>query len=212
MNGSALTRVAVLTIGFSLVLSALTGCAPQPAPEPTPSASATTEPEPTPTETTPTERFSMPDDCTGVLPGSIVRELGKDGVTLLAGPGGKYGNELITDPTPEMTAGGISCYFGVDSEDMTLLEIRWLISVVAIDASTRDGIITDLQAQGLQQSTDELGNDTFGAVGRENGQKPATYNVVAADSWISVISATGGADALAQAVVLATDVHAANYN
>ncbi len=212
MNGSALARFGVVATGIAVFAAVLTGCSPQPSPEPTSSASASTEPSATPTETAPAQVFTMPADCTDVLPGSIVKELAKESVTLLAGPGGKYGNELITDPTPEMTAGGISCYFGVDNADVSLLEIRWLISVVEIDSSTRDGIIADLQTQGLQQSTDEFGNDTFGAVGRSNGQKPATYNVVAPDSWISVISATGGSDVFAQAVVLATDIHAANYN
>lgn len=212
MKVGVATRVGVVSVGLALAVGSLAGCAAQPTPEPTTSASETTEPTTEPTPTEPAQSFTMPADCTSILPSSIVKELAKDSITLLAGPGGKYGNELITEPTPEMSAGGISCYFGVDSEDPSLLEIHWLISAVALDETTRATVLADLQSQGLNQSTDDAGDDTFGSVGNSNGQKPATYNVVAADSWISVISAGGGTDIFAQAVILATDVHAANYN
>jgi hypothetical protein len=204
-------RIAVSAAVVALGIGSLAGCSIGATPTPTQSATASATPTTEPTPTDAPKAFTMPSDCTTILPKSIVRELAKDNVTLLAGPGGKYGNELITDPTPEMTAGGISCYFGIDNADVNQLEIRWLISAVAIDSTTRPDIIANLSTQGLNQSTDEAGDDTFGDVGSANGQNPATYNVVASDSWISVIAGHGGSDLFAQAVILATDVHAANY-
>lgn len=154
----------------------------------------------------------MPADCTAIFPPAQMDKFAAEGVILLAGPGGKYGNELITEATPEMTAGGISCYFGIDNEDPNLLAVKVLVSAVPLDSTNRDSVIADLTAQGLLQATDERGDVTFGVLGVAGGQTTANYNVVAADSWISVISADGGEKAYLAAVKLANVVHSANYN
>jgi hypothetical protein len=198
---------------FAVFAFLMTGCAPSVTPTAEPTASETTAPTVEPTEAPePTEFFSMPDDCTGILPAKQVNRFAADDIILLAGPGGKYGNELITEPTPEMNAGGISCYFGVDNEDPALLTVVALVSAAPLDATTRAEIVDDLTSQGLAQSTDERGDVTFGVIGVSGGQTTATYNVIAVDSWISVLSAEGGEDAFLEIVSLADAVHSANYN
>jgi hypothetical protein len=198
---------------IAIVMLALTGCAPTESPTAGPNPTETTQPTGGPTETpVQTEFFSMPADCTSILPATQVDTFAADGIVLLAGPGGKYGNELITDPTPEMVAGGISCYFGVDNEDLTLLRVNVLVSAVALDATNRQKVIDDLSSQGLARSMNERGEVTFGILGVSEGQATANYNVIASDSWISVLSSDGGEAAFVAIVSLANDVHTANYN
>lgn len=177
-----------------------------------PSPSVTVEPTAEPTTPVVTEAFSMPVDCTGILPAKTIKRFADDGVIVLAGPGGKYGNELITDPTPEMEIGGISCYFGIDNEDPNQLKVTVLVSAASLDATTRSAVIDDLTKQGLLEATDERGDVTFGILGGSEGQTTANYNVIAVDSWISVISSDGGEQAYLSAVELANDVHSATYN
>jgi len=214
---SMTSRLKFRTVGViapvAVVAFLMAGCAPSVSPTAEPTTTETTQPTTDPTEAPePTEFFSMPDDCTGILPAKQVNKFAADGIILLAGPGGKYGNELITEPTPEMNAGGISCYFGVDNEDPALLSVVALVSAAPLDATTRAEIVDDLTSQGLAQSTDERGDVTFGVLGVSGGQTTATYNVISVDSWISVLSAEGGEDAFLEIVSLANAVHSANYN
>jgi hypothetical protein len=204
-------RIIVPTVLLALTLA---GCAPaaEPTAEPTTTESAApTEPTVEPTTPVVTETFTMPADCTEILPPANIAKFESDGITLLAGPGGKYGDELITDPTPETLAGGISCYFGVDNEDLNALTVSYLVSAVSLDATTRTDVIADLTAQGLVQSTDERGDLSFGVLGGSAGQTTANYNIIAVDSWISVISSKGGEKAFLAAVKLADAVHLNTY-
>ncbi len=198
---------------LAIVMLALTGCGlnagPTSSPNPSESTQPTVEPSESPVQT---EFFSMPADCTAILPASDVAAMAADGIILLAGPGGKYGNELITEPTPEMVAGGISCYFGVDNEDLTLLRVSVLVSAVALDDTSRATVIDDLTTQGLARAMDERGDVTFGILGVSEGQTTANYNVIASDSWISVLSSDGGEAAFLAIVSLANAVHTANYS
>lgn len=212
MQRPSTSALALLLVPISLALGTLAGCAATPTPTAEPTAVETTAPTVEPTAPVVTETFSMPADCSEILPPKTMASFEKNGITILAGPGGKYGDELITDPTPEMDAGGISCYFGVDNEDPNLLAVNYLISAVALDAATRSEVIADLTAQGLSEATDERGDVSFGILGGSQGQTTANYNVIAADSWISVISSFGGEDAFLATVELANDVHIANYN
>jgi|LakMenEpi03Aug12_release.lakeMendotaPanAssembly.Ray.scaffolds.fasta_scaffold201119_2 hypothetical protein len=200
-------------VPVAIVMLMLAGCAPMSTPTAGPNPTEPTQPTIGPTEIpVQTEFFSMPADCTGILPAAQVDTFAADGVVLLAGPGGKYGNELITDPTPEMIAGGISCYFGIDNEDLTLLRVKVLVSAVPLDATNRQSVIDDLSSQGLARAMNERGEVTFGILGVSEGQTTANYNVIASDSWISVLSSDGGEAAFLAIVSLANDVHAANYN
>lgn len=206
------SRLSVVVATGAFALLGLVGCAATPSPTVDPSASATAEPSAEPTVPVSTESFTMPADCTGVLPAATVDAFAADGVILLAGPGGKYGNELITDPTPEMEVGGISCYFGVDNEDPNQLSVTVLVSAAPLDATSRAAVIADLTELGLLEATDERGDVTFGILGGSEGQSTANYNVIAVDSWISVISSDGGEKAYLSAVELANDAHTAMYN
>lgn len=206
------SRKIATVVTSAAVLFTLVGCAAAPAPTANPSESVTAEPSAEPTVPTPTESFTMPADCTGVLPAATVDAFAADDVILLAGPGGKYGNELITDPTPEMEIGGISCYFGVDNEDPNQLAVTVLVSAAPLDATSRATVIADLTGLGLLEATDERGDVTFGILGGSEGQTTANHNVIAVDSWISVISSDGGEKAYLSAVELANDAHAAMYN
>jgi hypothetical protein len=202
-----------IIVPIAIVMLMLAGCAPMTTPTAGPNPTDTTQPTIDPTEIpVQTEFFSMPADCTGILPAAQVDAFAADGVVLLAGPGGKYGNELITDPTPEMIAGGISCYFGIDNEDLTLLRVKLLVSAVPLDATNRQAVIDDLSSQGLARAMNERGEVTFGILGVSEGQTTANYNVIASDSWISVLSSDGGEAAFLAIVSLANDVHTANYN
>jgi hypothetical protein len=202
-----------IIVPIAIVMLMLAGCAPMTIPTAGPNPTETTQPTIDPTEIpVQTEFFSMPADCTGILPAAQVDAFAADGVVLLAGPGGKYGNELITDPTPEMIAGGISCYFGIDNEDLTLLRVKLLVSAVPLDATNRQAVIDDLSSQGLARAMNERGEVTFGILGVSEGQTTANYNVIASDSWISVLSSDGGEAAFLAIVSLANDVHTANYN
>jgi hypothetical protein len=214
MNRPSLFSVAGFLAPAALVAVTLAGCAPTAAPTTAPTTSESASPtEPTVEPTTPvvTETFTMPADCTEILPPANIAKFEGDGITLLAGPGGKYGDELITDPTPETVAGGISCYFGVDNEDLNALTVAYLVSAVPLDETTRTDAIADLTAQGLLQSTDERGDISFGVLGGGAGQSTANYNIIAVDSWISVISSQGGEKAFLAAVKLADAVHVNTY-
>lgn len=214
MSNGVERRVFGSVLAMVVGATVLVGCAPSqevvPTTEPIPTATA--EPTPEPTVPVQTEFFAMPDDCTAMLPAKRLAAFEADGVILLAGPGGKYGNELITEPTPEMDAGGISCYFGIDNEDPTLLEVRVLVSAVPLDDTSRSETIAYLTELGLLEGTDERGNVTFGILGTNSGQTTASHNVIAPDSWISVISAKRGEKAYLAAVDIANDVHIATYN
>jgi hypothetical protein len=212
MQRPSTSALALVFVPLTLAIGTLAGCAATPTPTAEPTASETTAPTVEPTTPVVTETFSMPADCTEILPPSTIAGFEDSGIIALAGPGGKYGNELITEPTPEMDAGGISCYFGVDNEDPNLLTVNYLISAVSLDSAARAEVIADLSAQGLSEATDERGDVSFGILGGGQGQSTANYNVIAADSWISVISSFGGEDAFLAAVELANDVHVANYN
>lgn len=201
MARSRVQRLAVGTAAFALVAS-LAACAPEPEP--------VAEPEPTdqvvePVETAPPEPepavFTMPADCTTILPQSRIDNFAEQSLELLGGPGSVYGDDYFFDPTPEQLVGGISCVYAVDGQDLSSL----LISVAPMSASTRAGVVNDLTAQGLNEETTDDGAVTYSQYGDEAGV-PAIYNIVRDDSWISVISAFGGQVFYDEAEVLADEV------
>lgn len=205
-NGVAL---AIVAMAASVSLS---GCAmdtevtPTESVTPTPTASTTAEP------VVDNGKFSMPTDCTSILPEERVASLEAEGIILLAGPGGLYGLELITDPTPEMLAGGISCYFGYDNVDVNQLKIYSVVSVAPVTGETAASITADLVSQGMNESTDEAGNPTFSILGDKDSNVPAIYNLVTTDAWISVISIYGGETFYRENVVIAGEALDAAYN
>ncbi len=185
-----------------VLLAGLTACAPESepvanetTPTPTPTAVETTEPEPEDLV------FTMPVDCTTIVPQSRLDAFAGQSLELLGGPGSVYGNDYFFDPTPEQLAGGISCVFAQDGVDRSSL----LISVAPVSTANRATIITDLTAQGLNEATTDAGALTYSQQGDES-LAPAIYNVVTQVSWISVIGTLGGSAFFDEAVTLADEV------
>jgi hypothetical protein len=198
-------RLLIGTVALALI-GGLTACAPEAepdaveiTPEPTPTEVETAEPEPA-------LMFTMPTDCTSVLPSSRVDALATKNILLLGGPGSVYGNEYFFEPTPEQRAGGISCVFAEDGVDLTSL----LISVVPVSTANRATIINGLTAQGLNEATTDTGELTYSQQG-DDGLAPAIYNVVTQQSWVAVISAVGGETFFDEAVTLAGEVTTQTY-
>ncbi len=185
-----------------MLVGGLTACAPGSEPtaeEPTPTATPTETPsaEPEPVDLA----FSMPVDCTTILPQSRLDAFAAQSLELLGGPGSVYGNDYFFEPTPEQTAGGISCVYAQDGVDQSSV----LISVAPVSTANRSTIILDLTDQGLNEATTPEGAFTYGQQGDE-GLAPAIYNIVTQESWISVISSLGGPAFYEEAVVLANEV------
>lgn len=185
-----------------VLIGTLAGCAPEAEPV---ADEATPTPTPTVEETTAPETddlvFSMPVDCTTILPQSRLDSFATQSLALLGGPGSVYGDDYFFDPTPEQLAGGISCVYAQDGVDQSSI----LISVAPVTTVNRATIIGDLTAQGLNEATTADGALTYGQQG-DSGLAPAIYNVVTQESWISVISALGGPDFYDEAVALAGEV------
>ncbi|WAB80919.1 hypothetical protein OVN18_10150 [Microcella daejeonensis] len=197
----ASSAVVALVVGLS-------ACAPaveseEPVVEP--STSATPEPVETPTASPEPEAqprvFTMPADCTVMLPPERVTELTEQNLALLGGPGSLYGDEYFFNATPEQLAGGISCVWAQEGVDLSSL----LISAAPLTTATRGQIITDLSAQGLNEVILEDGSLTYGVVGDE-AAAGAQFNLLTDDAWISVINAFGGDVFFDEAVVLANEV------
>ena len=193
--------------GYSLIAVALllAGCAPQTSAA-DPSATPTSG-EPTPTETAaPTVAFSMPTECAQILPEARVEAWLSDDIVLLGGPGGKYGDEYLADPSPEQQLGGITCIWGPnDSENSSVT-----VSVAPLSAATRTDVVTDLVVtQGLNEEAFQ-GATIYWQQG-DTELEPAILNVLRAESWISVIVTIGGEDSYADAEDIADEVFALVY-
>lgn len=185
-----------------VLLGTLAGCAPEAepvaeevTPTPTPTVEETIAPEPEDLV------FSMPVDCTTILPQSRLDAFATQSLALLGGPGSVYGDDYFFDPTPEQLAGGISCVYAQDGVDQSSI----LISVAPVTTVNRGTIIDNLTAQGLNEATTAEGALTYGQQG-DGGLAPAIYNVVTQESWISVISGLGGLEFYDEAVALAGEV------
>lgn len=190
------------------LVGGLAACAPEPEPveaeptvEPTPTETEAVEPEPV------ARTFTLPSDCTAILPASRVEAFTAENLLLLGGPGSVYGNEYFFEATPEQLAGGITCVFADEADDLSSIAI----SVAPISPATRAGIINDLTGQGLNEEITDDGAVTYSQQGDEQGLAPAILNVVSQESWISVISVIGGPASFERAVQLADEVEGSVY-
>lgn len=195
---------AILTCALAVVL--LAGCAPEadagagspkPTASPTPSASATPTARPA--------HFTQPKTCAEALPASRLDAFAQQGLTLLGGPEGKFGNHYTADPSPEQQAGGITCIWGDDESNVSSLTI----SVAPLYTSSRAVVVASLVGQGLNEKIDgEL--TLYGQFGDENTE-PAILNVLRTDSWISLISAQGGDSAYDTVLTISNEVALSVY-
>lgn len=198
------TRLLASSAALALVLG-LAACATEPegpaaaptgGPAPAPTATETTPPEAEP------ETFTMPADCTAILPQERVDALLEQGIALVGGPGTDIGATYLPEPTREEAVGGISCFY----EDEARPNIAtFTISVAPMSPSTRAQVITDLTAQGLNEGATASGDATFWVTGDENGPG-AVHNVITTDAWVSVITTIGGQVFYDEAVVIASEV------
>lgn len=182
---------------------ALAACTGTPAPDAVETVQAT--PVPSPTATQPAERvFTLPADCTGLLPDDRQQAFAAEGIVLLGGPGGLH-PDYYANPTPEEQAGGISCIWGDEADPSTIVTV----SAAPLSASTRGAVVDSLLAQGLNEA--QLDDAvSYGQIGDQTSA-PAVFNVLRDDSWISVIPAVGGEARFNLAVELAQDAAARVY-
>lgn len=190
----------------ALLALALAGCAGAPTPNAGPSSSPSTAPAAGETAAPVAEVFRLPEDCAAILPSSRVEEFEAEGLVLLGGPGGVYGDEYLGEPSPEQEAGGITCIWGPPDTEVSSIAI----SVAPLSASTRPAIVADLaENQGLNETTGN-GTTLYWQLGDRQLQ-PALLNALTADSWISIISTMGGIDSYTLVEAIAAEVHDAVY-
>lgn len=176
----------------------LASCAGEPSETASPTPTETAAPEPTEAPPVAEAVFTLPGDCTGLLPAARQQALQSDGRILLGGPGGKYPG-FYADPTPEEQAGGISCVWGDEADPKTTVTV----SAAPLSGSTRGTVVESLIAQGLNEAIIDEGI-SYAQIGDENSA-PAVLNVLRDDSWISVIAAGGGELVFNEAVELADE-------
>jgi hypothetical protein len=192
-----------VVIAGMILLAACTPTTPVATSSPSPDPTESATPEPT---TDPDPRtFAPPADCVSLLPSTRLSAFETAGLQLLGGPGGLYGEDYLSEPTPEERAGGITCIWGDEAAPESMITV----SVAPVTLANRGTIVNDLLAQGLNETaTDEA--LTYGELGDEVSA-PAILNVVRQDSWISVITAHGGDGSFAAAQAIADEVAAAVY-
>ena len=206
-------RLATAAAASALLLT-LAACAPeQPAPtEPVAEPSSEPTPSPEPSETTPEPSpepelvFTMPADCTVILPADRVGTLEAQGLTLLGGPGSLYGDEYFGDQTPEQLIGGMSCVWGQEGVDLSTI----LFSVAPLNAVSRESTINDLVAQGYVPFEREDSSLAFGVLGEE-GIGPAIYNLITDDAWFSVLNSLGGQTGFDESVLFTEEMRGVAY-
>jgi hypothetical protein len=190
-----------------LTVALLAGCTPTPAGD---DETGAPEPEGTPTpiatEAPQTVReFAMPERCTDIVTAETAARFASDGLDLLGGPDGEYGENYFGDPTPEERAGGITCVWGDESAPATTV----IVSVAPVTAATRAGIVSALIESGLIESQIE-GAISYARIGDEVSA-PGELHVIRTDSWISVVEAVGGEDRFQHATELVDEVTAQVY-
>jgi hypothetical protein len=199
-----ITVAAAAASSLALLLG-VAGCgAETPAPIVTASPTATPTPTPTPTQSATALAFVLPKDCATALPASRLAAFDDAGLALLGGPGGKYGEHYLADPTPEENAGGITCIWGDDETDVSSITVS-----IAPLGATRPAIVQSLLDQGLNEAID--GELTLYAQQGDEEAAPAVLNVLRTDSWISVIQTVGGTAAFDEAITVAEEAASIAY-
>jgi hypothetical protein len=192
---------AVPTTAVVILAVLLAGCSADPAPANGPSESGSASPTPSTAGESAAEVFAMPTACLDILPQQRLDEFGADGLVLLGGPDGEYGDEYLLDPSPEQRAGGITCIWGPPDTEISTVAI----SVAPLAASARPGIVSDLAvSQGLNETVSDRAT-YYWQLGDLDHQ-PAILNVLTAESWVSIIKTVGGTDSYADAERLAAEV------
>ncbi len=203
----------VSALAAGLLAVGLGACADQPAEAPEPIAEPTTAPEPEPTtepepepEPEPELVFTMPTDCTEILPAARVASLEAQNLQLLGGPGSIYGDDFFFDETPEQLVGGISCVWGQEGVDLSTI----LLSVAPLNAATRAQTIDDLIAQGYIAYDRDDSSLAYGLIG-DAGGPPAIYNLITNDAWFSMLNSLGGQAGFDESILLTEELRGVAY-
>lgn len=195
------------TISAVLLGALLVGCGQQGAPEARQSPGPSVEPSPSQTEAPVVKMFTLPADCADILPASRLEQFEAAGDVLLGGPGGLYGDEYLLEPSPEQSAGGITCIWGPPDTEISSVTV----SVAPLTADSREEIVDDLVVtQGLNETAGE-GITYYWKLG-DRDDHPAILNALTDDSWISIIKTIGGIDSYAEAEKIAAEVHEQVYS
>ncbi len=199
-----------MTVHRSLVVIAavgilLTGCAAEKNAV-TPSDSPTARPSASSVSTSAPEIFTMPTACANLLPKSRLDAFAHDGLVLLGGPDGLYGDQYLADETPEQQAGGITCIWGPPDTEISSVTV----SIAPLEVSSRASTISSLTDQGLNEDVD--GDAVYYWLQGDTDGQPAVVNVIRNDSWISVIETIGGIDFYDEAEAIAVEVHDLAYS
>lgn len=191
-----------------LIVALLAGCtptppgdddeSPAPGPEPTSTAISTEAP-------TGVREFAMPSLCADILTAETAERFASEGLDLLGGPDGLYGEEYFADPTPEEREGGITCVWG----DEEVAASTVIVSVAPVTAASRSRIVGPLIEAGLIESQIE-GAISYALIGDEVSS-PGQLHVIRTDSWISVVEALGGEARFQHATQLVDEVTAQVY-
>ena len=193
-----MTSRAVVRSGAPLfvLLMVLTGCgAGEAAPE-----AVVDETEDTPGVEVATpevaKEFYLPNTCLDLLPVDVYRELTREPVLLLRGPGSDSPDPVYPDGSPQEELGGISCYFGDIEETMT-----YTLSIAPVTPDNRAGVIDGLLEQKYLVSQTATGALIYSILGDEIST-PATYNTLYQDAWYEVLVIPGGRLSFEQAEAL----------
>ena len=189
----------------SAVIVLVTGCAAEKNAA-TPSDPPTTAPTPSTTPSSTPEVLGMPAVCADLLPTSRLDAFAGDGLVLLGGPDGLYGDDYLIDQTPEQEAGGITCIWGPPDTEISTVTV----SIAPLDASSRASTIASLTEQGLNEDVD--GDAVYYWLQGDTDSQPAVVNVLRNDSWISVIETVGGIDLYDEAEAIAVEAHDLAYS
>jgi hypothetical protein len=128
-----------------------------------------------------------------------------DGLVLLGGPGGRYENDYLLEPSPEERLGGITCIWGFSDTEVSSITV----SVAPLSPENRSGVVESFVAEGFNES--ELdGASVFGQQG-DTTTEPAIINALRADSWISVIATIGGTDSYEQGLQILAETTQSVY-
>jgi hypothetical protein len=201
------TSHTIATASVATLIVLLTACSEDSlSGEPTPTVTATSEPTATATHSAIPETFSQPTKCDEILTEGRLADFADQGLVLLGGPDGRYGDNYLSDKTPEQEAGGITCIWGFDDSE----ESSVTISVAPLSLSNRADVVEGLSNQGL--NTEVTGSSTVFWQQGDTEQQPAVVNVIEQDSWISIIETVGGQVFYDEAVDLVDEVHQNVYS
>lgn len=152
--------------------------------------------------------FRAPTDCSSVLLPEQSDELEADGIELIRGPGSPLNEPVYVDgQSPEEAVGGISCLFGVPSDEESSISI--VLSVAPVSSADRATIIDDLLAQNLNVGQTNDGKGLTYWIWGDETVVSALHNELYEDSWYSALVQPGGRPSYDQAVALVTSMRQA---